>query len=117
MIDAGFVRKDAEDLVDCSIEFCEDYSKHLEQLSLSDTITSFSFKGSKTKIRYTSNPYGLIAATTPRNTPLITELTIIIHALWSGNAVIIRPSPGVAGTVALLIKGLLKCFNTDTFLD
>jgi acyl-CoA reductase-like NAD-dependent aldehyde dehydrogenase len=114
MLDSGFIKKDAEDLVEGSIEFCEDYSKHLDQLSLSDTVTSFSFKGSKTKIRHTSTPYGLIAATTPRNTPLITELTIVVHALWSGNAVIIRPSPGVAGTVALLIKGLLECFSPQT---
>lgn len=114
MLDAGFIRKDAEDLVDGSIEFCEDYSKHLDQLSLNDKLTSFSFRGSVTKIRHTSSPYGLIAATTPRNTPLITELTIIVHALWSGNAVIIRPSPGVAGTVSLLIQGLLKCFRPET---
>lgn len=114
MADAGFIKKDAEDLVDGSIEFCEDYSKHLDQLSLGDKVTAFSFNDSNTKIRHTSNPYGLIAATTPRNTPLITELTIIVHALWSGNAVIIRPSPGVAGTVALLMQGLLKCFKQDT---
>ena len=114
MQDAGFIRKDSEDLVDGSIEFCEDYAKHLDQLSLSDTVTSFSFKGSKTKIRHTSSPYGLIAATTPRNTPLITELTIVVHALWSGNSVVLRPSPGVAGTVAMLIDGLLACFRPKT---
>src|SRR3990167_11340548 len=113
--DAGFVQKDAEDLVDCSIEFCEDYQLHIKQLPGTDLITSFSFKkGSDRKIRLTSSPYGLISATTPRNTPLITELTIIVHALWSGNVVILRPSPGVAGTVSLLIEGLLKSFNKDT---
>ena len=113
--DAGFVQKDAEDLVDCSIEFCEDYHLHINQLSTADVITSFSFKkGSNQKIMFTSSPYGLISATTPRNTPLITELTIIVHALWSGNVVILRPSPGVAGTVSLLINGLLKSFSPDT---
>jgi len=113
--DAGFVQKDAEDLVDCSIEFCEDYHLHINQLSTADVITSFSFKkGSNQKIMFTSSPYGLISATTPRNTPLITELTIIVHALWSGNVVILRSSPGVAGTVSLLIEGLLKSFSKDT---
>lgn len=113
--DAGFIQKDAEDLVDCSIEFCEDYSLHLKQISTDDMSTSFSFKkGSNQKIKFTSSPYGLISATTPRNTPLITELTIIVHALWSGNALVLRPSPGVAGTVSLLIEGLLKSFNPDT---
>lgn len=112
--DAGFIKKDAEDLVDGSIEFCEDYENHLKELPLSDTQTSFSFRGSKSKIIHTSTPYGLIAATTPRNTPLITELTIIVHALWSGNNVILRPSPGVAGTVALLIEGMLKTFRPET---
>lgn len=113
--DAGFVRKDVEDLVDCSIEFCEDYSLHLKQISTDDMATSFSFKkGANQKIKLTSSPYGLIAVTTPRNTPLITELTVIVHALWSGNVVILRPSPGVAGTVSLLIEGLLKSFSPDT---
>ncbi len=114
MKDAGFIKKDSEDLVEGSIEFCEDYSKHLDELAISDKETSFSFKGSKTKITHTSSPYGLIAATTPRNTPLITELTIIIHALWSGNHVILRPSPGVSGTVALLMEGLLQSFKPET---
>lgn len=113
--DAGFTQKDAEDLVDCSVEFCEDYELHLEQLSRSDVITSFSFKkGSNQQIRFTSSSYGLISATTPRNTPLITELTVIVHALWSGNSLVLRASPGVAGTVSLLIEGLIKSFNPET---
>lgn len=113
--DAGFIQKDAEDLVDCSIEFCEDYSLHIKQIFADDKITSFSFKkGSDRKIKFTSSSYGLISATTPRNTPLITELTIIIHALWSGNVLVLRPSPGVSGTVSLLIKGLLKSFSPET---
>jgi len=113
--DSGFIQKDAEDLVDCSIEFCEDYQLHIKQLPGTDLITSFSFKKrSNPKIRLTSSPYGLISATTPRNTPLITELTIIVHALWSGNVLVLRPSPGVAGTVSLLIEGLLKSFRVDT---
>lgn len=113
--DAGFIQRDAEDLVDCSIEFCEDYSLHLKQVSATDVETSFSFKkGSNQKIKFTSSPYGLISATTPRNTPLITELTIIVHALWSGNVLVLRPSPGVAGTVSLLIEGLLKSFSPYT---
>ena len=115
--DAGFVQKDAEDLVDCSIEFCEDYSLHLKQIFTDDMVTSFSFKkGSNQKIKLTSSPYGLISATTPRNTPLITELTIIVHTLWSGNTLVLRPSPGVSGTVSLLIEGLLKSFDPDTLL-
>lgn len=113
--DAGFVQKDAEDLVDCSIEFCEDYSLHLKQIPADDIVTSFSFKkGSSQKIKLTSSSYGLIAVTTPRNTPLITELTVIVHALWSGNVLVLRPSPGVAGTVSLLIEGFIKSFNKDT---
>ncbi len=113
--DAGFTQKDAEDLVDCSVELCKHYHLHLKQLSTDDVITSFSFKkGSDQKIRLTSSPYGLISATTPRNTPLITELTVIVHALWSGNVLVLRPSPGVAGTVSLLIKGLLKSFRPET---
>jgi len=113
--DSGFTQKDAEDLVDCSAEFCEDYSLHIKELPMADVITSFSFKkGLSQKIRFTSSPYGLIAATTPRNTPLITELTIIVHALWAGNVLVLRPSPGVAGTVSLLIQGLLKSFRPET---
>ena len=113
--DSGFTQKDAEDLVDCSIEFCKDYSLHLKQIFADDMETSFSFKeGAKQKIKLTSSPYGLIAVTTPRNTPLITELTVIVHALWSGNVPVLRPSPGVAGTVSLLIEGLLKSFSPDT---
>ncbi len=113
--DAGFTQKDAEDLVDCSVEFCEGYQLHLKQLSRPDIITSFSFKkGSHQQIRLTSSSYGLISATTPRNTPLITELTVIVHALWSGNLLVLRPSPGVAGTVSLLIEGLMKSFSPET---
>lgn len=113
--ESGFIRQDAEDLVNCSIEFCEYYSKHLQELANDDVTTTFTFLGdSKQKIKLTSSPYGLIAATTPRNTPLITELTIIVHAIWSGNSVVLRPSPGVAGTVHLLIEGLMKTFNQDT---
>ncbi|MEK7559229.1 MAG: aldehyde dehydrogenase family protein [Patescibacteria group bacterium] len=113
--DSGFIQKDAEDLVNCSIEFCADYSLHLKQISTNDIVTSFSFnKGTNQKIKLTSSPCGLIAVTTPRNTPLITELTVIVHALWSGNVLVLRPSPGVAGTISLLINGLLKSFSPDT---
>ncbi|MEK7502062.1 MAG: aldehyde dehydrogenase family protein [Patescibacteria group bacterium] len=113
--DSGFIQKDAEDLVNCSIEFCADYSLHLKEVSTNDRLTSFSFdKKNSQKIKFTSSPYGVIAVTTPRNTPLITELTAIIHALWSGNVLVLRPSPGVAGTVSLLTEGLLKCFSPDT---
>ncbi|MBI5123605.1 aldehyde dehydrogenase family protein [Candidatus Roizmanbacteria bacterium] len=113
--DSGFIREDAEDLVNCSIEFCEYYSQHLKELFKGDVVTTFTYlNNSKQKIRLTSSPYGLIAATTPRNTPLITELTIIVHALWSGNSLVLRPSPGVAGTVNLLIQGLIKCFTKET---
>ncbi len=113
--DSGFTQKDAEDLVDCSIEFCEDYSLHIKQISADDMVTSFSFKKrANQKIKLTSSPFGLIAVTTPRNTPLITELTVIVHALWSGNVLVLRPSPGVAGTISLLIDGLLKSFNLST---
>ena len=113
--DSGFTKKDAEDLVNCSIEFCKDYSLHLKQISTDDVVTSFSFnEGVSQKIKLTSSPFGIIAATTPRNTPLITELTIIAHALWSGNILVLRPSPGVAGTVSLLIQGLLKSFRPET---
>lgn len=113
--DAGFIKKDAQDLVDCSIEFCNDYFKHIKQIYTADMETSFTFKkGSNQKIRLTSSPFGLISVTTPRNTPLITELTVIVHALWSGNVVVLRPSPGVAGTVSLLIEGLLKSFTPQT---
>ncbi|KKS41658.1 MAG: Aldehyde dehydrogenase [Candidatus Gottesmanbacteria bacterium GW2011_GWB1_43_11] len=113
--DAGFTKKDAQDLVDCSIEFCEDYHLHLNEIIKDEMTTSFSFKkGVNHKIRLASTPFGLIAATTPRNTPLITELTVIIHALWSGNVVVLRPSPGVAATVALLIDGLKKSFRSET---
>lgn len=113
--DSGFVQKDAEDLVNCSIEFCEDYPLHLRELISPDLITSFSFKeGSNQRIKLTSLPFGLISVTTPRNTPLITELTVIVHALWSGNVLVLRPSPGVAGTVALLLKGILESFNPET---
>lgn len=113
--DAGFTQKDSEDLVNCSIEFCRDYSRHLAELPDSEVSTSFSFEGnSHPKIHFTSSPYGLISATTPRNTPLITELTIVVHALWSGNALVLRPSPGVAGTVAMMIEGLLKCFTKES---
>jgi acyl-CoA reductase-like NAD-dependent aldehyde dehydrogenase len=115
IIDSGFIYKDAEDLVDCSIEFCEDYGSHIGEIATRDQATSFSFlKGQNRKIKLTSSPYGLISATTPRNTPLITELTIIVHALWSGNVLVLRPSPGVAGTVALLIEGLMKTFYPQT---
>ncbi len=115
--DAGFTKKDSEDLVDCSIEFCEDYGKHINQISYIDNVTSFSFKkGASQKIRLTSSPFGLIAATTPRNTPLITELTLIVHALWSGNVLVLRPSPGVAGTVSLLTEGIVKTFKPETLL-
>lgn len=113
--DAGFIKKDAEDLVDCSIEFCEYYPKHVKEIFIDDMVTAFSFKkGSNKKIKFTSLPFGLIAATTPRNTPLITELTLIVHALWSGNVLVLRPSPGVAGTVSLLMEGIAKSFNTET---
>lgn len=113
--DAGFTKKDAQDLLDCSVEFCEGYSKHIKEIAISDVISSFSFKkGSKRKIKLTSSAFGLISATTPRNTPLITELTIIVNALWSGNILVLRPSPGVSGTISLLIEGLRKCFNSET---
>ncbi|PIZ66500.1 hypothetical protein CO051_04040 [Candidatus Roizmanbacteria bacterium CG_4_9_14_0_2_um_filter_39_13] len=112
VLDSGFTQKDSEDLVDASIEFCLHYHSHLNQILVDDKITNFSFrKGFDGKIRLSSEPYGLIAATTPRNTPLITELTILIHALWSGNSLVLRPSLGVAGTVALLIKGLRSSFG------
>lgn len=115
MEDSGFTYKDSEDLVNGSIEFCEDYSLHIIELSTLDKMTSFSFREDvNLNIKFTSFPYGVIAATTPRNTPLITELTIIVHALWSGNSLVLRPSPGVAGTVELLIEGLLKCFEEGT---
>jgi len=114
VLDSGFTQKDSEDLVDASIEFCLHYHSHLNQILVDDKITNFSFrKGFDGKIRLSSEPYGLIAATTPRNTPLITELTILIHALWSGNALVLRPSLGVAGTVTLLIKGLLYSFSKE----
>lgn len=113
--DSGFTEKDSQDLIDCSIEFCADYQKHIDEISVDDMETSFTFKkGSNQKIRLTSTAYGLISITTPRNTPLITELTAIIHGLWSGNIVFLRPSPGVATTVALLIEGFLKCFDPKT---
>lgn len=115
ILDSGFTYKDSEDLVNGSIEFCEDYSLHIIELSSLDKMTSFSFReGMNLNIKFTSLPYGVIAATTPRNTPLITELTIIVHALWSGNSLVLRPSPGVAGTIELLIEGILKSFNEDT---
>ena len=101
--------------VDCSVEFCKDYHLHMAQIATTDIITSFSFKkGANQKIRLTSSPYGLISASTPRNTPLIAELTLIVHALWSENVLVLRPSSGVAGTVSLLIEGLLKTFSPET---
>lgn len=113
--DSGFIREDAEDLVNASIEFCEDYHLHLGELTDPHTETSFSFKdGVEQKIKFISAPYGLISVTTPRNTPLITELTAIVHALWSGNTLVLRPSPGVAGTVALMGDGLLDSFSSET---
>jgi glyceraldehyde-3-phosphate dehydrogenase (NADP+) len=115
MQDAAFTMKDSEDLVNGTIEFCRDYEKHLAEIGKQELETNFSFDHlSKEKISYTSDAYGLIVATTPRNTPLITELTIIIHALWSGNSLILRPSPGVATTMSLLIEGLLKTFQKET---
>lgn len=115
IIDAAFTTEDAKDLVDGSIEFCEYYAKHLQEINTGDIITTFTFiEGASKRITLTSEPYGTIAATTPRNTPLITELTIIVHALWSGNTVVLRPSPGVAGTVALLIEGLRATFKEET---
>lgn len=114
MLDSGFIKDDAEDLVDGSIEFCAHYESHLKQVPKLSCSTSFSFvNGVDKKIVLTSSPYGLIAATTPRNTPLITELTIIVHALWSGNLLILRSSPGVSGTVFLLIEALLKSFDKE----
>ncbi|OGH23134.1 MAG: hypothetical protein A3F31_05535 [Candidatus Levybacteria bacterium RIFCSPHIGHO2_12_FULL_38_12] len=113
--DTGFIEKDAEDLVDASIEFCENYHLHIKEISKNDAISSFSFKeGLNRKIILTSSPYGLIAITTPRNTPLITELTAIVHALWTGNILVLRPSSGVAGTISYLIEGLIKSFSSKT---
>ncbi len=113
--ESGFIPKDVQDLIDGSVEFCKYYPLYLKQILCDDIYTSFSFKkGSRQRIRLTSLPYGLIAATTPRNTPLITELTVIVHALWSGNTLVLRPSPGVSGTVAILMKGIIECFNPDT---
>jgi len=117
IMDAGFTEKDSKDLVNCTIEFCKDYEKHIDQIGTQHLQTDFSFNpGSSEKISFTSDAYGLIVATTPRNTPLITELTIIVHALWSGNSLVLRPSPGVAGTVALLINGISECFEEETLL-
>lgn len=113
--ESGFTAKDAADLVYGTIEFCQNYSRHLKEILRSDPITSFSFnQKSLPKIKLTSLPFGLIAGTTPRNTPLITELTIIVHALWSGNSLVLRPSPGVSSTVTLLIEGLQQCFLPET---
>lgn len=115
MLDAGFIYTDARDLVDGSIEFCRDYKKHRAEIASKDMVSSYSFaSGSTKKIKLTSLPYGLIAATTPRNTPLITELIIIVHALWSGNSLVLRPSFGVSGTIALLIEALRSCLLPKT---
>lgn len=112
--DAGFTQKDSEDLVEGCVEFCRFYSEHIKQISAPELKTTFSFRHGAKKITLSSNPYGLVAVTTPRNTPLITELTVIVHALWSGNVLVLRPSPGVAGIVGMLIEGLNLCFEKET---
>ncbi len=114
ILETGYITRDARDLVDGSIELVTYFATYIHDTSVVQPISKFSYASPVArKLRLVYKPYGVIAAMTSQNAPLILELTIILNALAAGNSVILRPSSRCVGTAALLMEGLLESLPRD----
>lgn len=116
MQETGYILRDCEDLVNGSIELISFFDKHIKEvsdLSSSEIVNSFFDHPIPCKISLRSKPFGVVAAMTPQNAPLILELTVILNALAAGNSIILRPSGQCLGTATLLVNALSKTLPHD----
>ncbi len=114
ILETGYALQDSQGIVNQSIEFVTYFSQHLDDTSEVFPESRFSYSSAITrKLKLFSKPYGVIAAMTPQNVPLILELVVILNALAAGNSVILRPSSQCVGTVGLLIEALVSTLPYD----
>lgn len=108
ILETGYIKKDSEDIVDGSIELVTHFNEYLHDTEVVIPKSKFSYAHEfSRKLQITAVPYGIVAAMTPQNAPLILELTVLLNALAAGNTVILRPSSQCVGTAALLGEALV----------
>lgn len=114
ILETGYTLQDSSDIVNGSIELVTYFSRHLHDTSEVLPESRFSYSNPiPRRLKLVSKPYGIVAAMTPQNAPLILEITVILNALATGNSVIIRPSSQCVGTATLLIKGLVETLPSN----
>ena len=107
-IDTGFIRKDAQDLVAGTIELCEHFSKYAKLTQTKNLEVPFTYVEPNLRtLTIKPRPYGLVAALTPQNAPLIMEMTVLLASLYAGNAIVLRPSSQLITTMHLLYQALI----------
>ena len=113
-LETGYTLQDSKDIVDGSIELVTNFSKYIHDTSTALPESKFSYSSQVSRrLKLVSRPYGVVAAMTPQNAPLILELNIILNALSAGNTIILRPSSHCVGTITLLIDALVKTLQPD----
>jgi acyl-CoA reductase-like NAD-dependent aldehyde dehydrogenase len=114
ILETGYTLKDATDLVEGSIEFLSYFEDHINEVNNPIQVATFSFNvKTGRRLCVYSKPYGVIAAMTAQNAPLLLELTVIANALVGGNSIILRPSSQCVGTISLLSRALVKTLPTS----
>jgi acyl-CoA reductase-like NAD-dependent aldehyde dehydrogenase len=103
IMESGFVRQDARDLIVGSIEYLRDFARYAEDRRPVGQTLWHSYRGANERaMRITHRPFRCVAAVVPQNASLPLAITIIASALYAGSRVVVRPSLQCAATGLLL---------------
>lgn len=81
LLETGYTHKDSEDIVDGSIELAANLNNYLRDTNINIPDSKFAYAHDvQRKLQILPVPYGIVAAMTPQNAPLILEITILLNA-------------------------------------
>lgn len=109
--ETGYTLSDSEDIIESATTLLENYKKHLQYVLDSNPPHPYDFTNNQRQLFFHKKPYGVVAALTSQNAPLILEITILVNALYAGNCVIIKPSTQTAGVTSLLGQSISRSFS------
>lgn len=74
----------------------------------SEILTEKNFVALNSKVKAIPDPLGIIFSITPWNVPMATPIRHILPAIITGNAIIVKPAPNVAGSALAICKLLYE---------